>query len=418
MVDSIGKPRAIPKDAWSHIINIIETVRSSSGNIVNPVFADLMDYKYRTPFGRINLVARRLFWVALPKDSEIQSVCSVITFSASDRDDYAAMLSSLSGKISGNDVATFIGTVFIPSLNFGSIRSLFSFRRSFKSLLDSASFGEKLLIGASLLHAITVEKKILEKLENHSAHISRTYVFLNSANAIEAAWARSFGIAGNKIVSLQHGIFVDFATENIPFDFINYCNITADMFLGWSKSAVAVVERYAPTVKLHVGGRLGGYDLAHFVRKLRWNDSGRRICVLGRDFHFEHNIQLLNLVSDDGSPVDVCFHPASNVELYKKACPFPLREVSKADFVRGSDFFLVGNSSMYFDLIMSGYAAALYAEGNNDFHGLHSFKCKAELRSLVSTEGERELFLTEDQTEVLKDFVGLGVDDYDRLLSS
>ena len=78
--------------------------------------------------------------------------------------------------------------------------------------------------------------------------------------------------------------------------------------------------------------------------------------------------------------------------------------------------FLVGNSSIYFDLVLSGYAAVLFSSGNNDFQGLHSFGSAEELDSFTRPSGERSLALTADKAEALSLVVGLGVDNYEQIL--
>lgn len=193
--------------------------------------------------------------------------------------------------------------------------------------------------------------------------------------------------------SMQHGMY--FKYENsIPFDVINYENVTADYLLAWGEFSKQQIADYLPkeTKVIVFGHPHHKDDSFDFQRK----DSNKILVGLPRQLYIQENKKLLSLIKSKDLK-NYCFsvrpHPSNDKDSIRKMIQdheniIISDEKNLIDELRDGGFacFVGYNSTLLFEVAHYGLPVLQFLSGNDEFlkAGFYEFKTPDEFMKIVS----------------------------------
>ena len=239
----------------------------------------------------------------------------------------------------------------------------------------------------SKLFYVALTVKILNQvslLEKNCSNTSITrYVCFNSAYKEETVLTAYFNKRNIETVSMQHGIFCDFKLT-IPFDIINYENLTASKLLCWGQSTIDYLKTKGfEDSRFILMGNAKYKDavIGHVSKSFK-----KCLVLLGRSVYIPSNDRLLALLQEYNRKNNnqILFylkkHPFVVDSEHKKFASLPdnmffvgrehsVQEVLKSDLV---DFTISVNTTAYYESLALGKISLRWSdEENEDFYGMN-----------------------------------------------
>lgn len=382
------------------------------------VVAEICDFSYRGWYGKFRLIIRRLFFVGIPqefKSKRYRNNEPVVTLLSSIcRDDYVAMINGLEKRLEvGYSCNISCGTKWEFS-NFlcGWVEA---YRKCNKySLISSKnSLARNIISLIFTAHAIKSKCK-LKGLIRREYNDQSLIVFLNAANSLESIWCSAFDTLGyRKTICLQHAHYFEFHKDNIPFDNINYFNIAARNFIGWTRQVGSLLSELNVNLDIYVGGEIVKSNSADILSAFNFNTQKLIVVFLARDFHLTQNISLLKELRDAGiCKISICLHPSSSKKLYESIPGLVLEFISKDDEMVQQSIVFVSSTSVYFDLLKKGIFTVLFVTSQSEFNGLIEVRDSTDIKNVLNDLEAKRFELLDKSSDFLKSATGYLYDDY------
>lgn len=288
--------------------------------------------------------------------------------------------------------------------------------------------GEPWLIRFYLAGCFTFYLNTLSALRRIKSIRIPYYVAFNSSDRIESIFCEFLKERGVKTYSLQHGFYAIYK-DPIPWDAINYENITADHLLCWGKYSIEQLQAYGiPRDRLLRAGWLKFYDVSDIYFK---SPVKKLLVLLGRQICHEGNLKLLEIlhgVRRSGGDIDIVIklHPELKLEKYQEVCNeygFHMEQTSLiSNLLAGGEYqaAVAINTTAYYEAYACGvtcfrYRPEEYYERCEDIQD-DIFSDESEFRSLLAQYEQCDTArFREDICKRLEYVVGAGVDEYQRI---
>lgn len=225
--------------------------------------------------------------------------------------------------------------------------------------------------------------------------------------------------------SLQEGVYFIFKT-NPPLDSISYENFETDNLLCWGQFSVDEYISYGISPERL---KMAGYPKEVMMSPMKNNNSLKKCMVLvARDAYRKSNMGLLDILTYYSSEYKFCLklHPSCNYEFYSEyALSHNICIISREKTVNEClnnleyDFAIAVNTTAYYEALMRGIPCIRYCDGSFDLSAGYSdvfsnkegfVNCVNTIASLPNEEYQKSI------DEVLKFAIGVGIDDYRKVL--
>lgn len=391
--------------------------RSQSDLEMLGVIADICDFQYRNWICKLKLVVRRLLFVGLPASLGSSDMAhgtkSMILFTSSSRKDYLLMIRGLERRLDVKYCChVSSGTKWIPTIFFSN------WFKSFKSCKKYSLFSNKniflnVFTIISAAHALRSKKKLVEII-SLDCNTSNVIVFMNAANCLESVWCSAFESVGcRKTICLQHAHYFEFHKDNIPFDNINYFNIAARNFIGWTRQVHDLLSELNVNLDIYVGGEIVKSNSSDILSAFNFKVPESIVVFLARDFHLDQNKSLLIELRNAGiCKINVCLHPSSSKKLYENISGLCLEFIDKSDGRVQDSIVFVSSTSVYFDLLKRGIFTVLFVTSQSEFNGLVEVRNSSDIKYVINNLEVKRLVLLEKSSDFLKSSTGYLRDDY------
>lgn len=388
------------------------------------VVADTFYFESSGFFKRLKLILRRLFFIGLPPKYATQSLekkCIHI-HSSLPREDYKEMVISVQERLSNLCcIKTYVGTVWKLSNFLNPKIWIISINKCIKySLLTKkADIVKNIFIIISTAHAVKCKKKLQYYLLK-SATSRDMVIFLNSANCLESIWCSAYEEFGiKKTISLQHAHYFKFNPSNVPFDQVNYFNISANHCILWTKKVANLICEFYDDLSFHIGGEILPSKVMSLSEMYNYDSDENVVVFLARDFHYQNNINLLQSLYDSGiHKVKICFHPTSEKSKYKIIKGLVIEEINKKSVTASNPIIFVVSSSVYFDLLKLGIFSILFVSTYSEFDGIVMARNSDDIKDIFYKKYEFAEIIRDQAPEFLSNHTGYRVDNYKSIIEN
>lgn len=315
-----------------------------------------------------NLI-NRVFFQNFEKALETHTL-NIISVHQKNRDDYNELIDGYINKLKLKEYCKY-DIDYERKKYFSIISILYILKVSlcvFK--ITKFTFKEKLfLVSKSIFYLnslIYLEKKypVFSKSFN--------YYSFNSSFNIDTLICQFLNRSKIETFSFQHAVYNEYRTH-IPFDCVNYANITAKNMLSWSIFTKNLISKYSPNTSVIITGH-PIYANKNYIRLRK--ESNKVLVLLAREIYDEKNFELLNILFELSISTKYAFyiktHPNSLVinkkNQYKNDYIHflennkSLRETLNTETYR---FAISFSTSSYFDALQYGYICFNYEPAND-----------------------------------------------------
>lgn len=225
--------------------------------------------------------------------------------------------------------------------------------------------------------------------------------------------------------SLQEGIYFIFK-KNPPLDSVQYENFETDNLLCWGQFSVDEDVSYGISPKRL---RVAGYPKEVEMHTMKEENPYKKCMVLlARDSFRDTNMGLLNILLKYSVDYEFCLklHPSCDFELYSSFASqhgmiIISKDITINDCLNNNlfDFAIAVNTTAYYEALMRGLPCLRFCDGTFDLMAGYKdvFGTDDEFREVMEILRNQSLSTyQEDINRVLKYAIGIGIDNYKKII--